>query len=80
MLSLRCALVVGGLPMIEQQVFLSKKPHVVVATPGRLLDHLEATKVGAHRPSWARCLLRPLHMAVLTDLFTRVSRFTHYNI
>lgn len=27
-----------------QQVALGKKPHVVVATPGRILDHLERTK------------------------------------
>jgi ATP-dependent RNA helicase DDX47/RRP3 len=41
---LRCALVVGGLPMINQQIALAKKPHVIVATPGRLLDHLKDTK------------------------------------
>jgi ATP-dependent RNA helicase DDX47/RRP3 len=41
---LRCALIVGGLPMMDQQVALQKKPHVIVATPGRLLDHLEDTK------------------------------------
>lgn len=27
-----------------QQVALGKKPHIVVATPGRILDHLERTK------------------------------------
>ena len=30
--------------MIPQSISLGKKPHVVVATPGRLLDHLENTK------------------------------------
>jgi ATP-dependent RNA helicase DDX47/RRP3 len=43
-ISLRCALVVGGLDMVPQSIALGKKPHVVVATPGRLLDHLEKTK------------------------------------
>jgi ATP-dependent RNA helicase DDX47/RRP3 len=44
LISLRCALIVGGLPMVPQAIALAKKPHIVVATPGRLLDHLEKTK------------------------------------
>ncbi|KAJ2453671.1 ribosomal RNA processing protein [Coemansia sp. RSA 2336] len=40
----RCAVVVGGVDMISQQIALSKRPHVVVCTPGRLQDHLENTK------------------------------------
>ncbi|KZZ98875.1 ATP-dependent rRNA helicase RRP3 [Moelleriella libera RCEF 2490] len=44
LISLRCAVIVGGLDMVPQAVALGKKPHVVVATPGRLVDHLEKTK------------------------------------
>ncbi|KAI9506017.1 ribosomal RNA processing protein [Coemansia spiralis] len=40
----RCAVVVGGMDLISQQIALSKKPHIVVCTPGRLQDHLENTK------------------------------------
>ena len=44
LISLRCAVIVGGLDMVPQSIALGKKPHVVVATPGRLVDHLEKTK------------------------------------
>ncbi|BFZ62945.1 ribosomal RNA processing protein [Saitoella coloradoensis] len=43
-IGVRCAVVVGGMDMMSQSVALSKKPHVIVATPGRLQDHLENTK------------------------------------
>ncbi|KAL9635892.1 MAG: hypothetical protein Q9164_003184, partial [Protoblastenia rupestris] len=44
LISVRCAVIVGGMDMVPQSIALGKKPHVVVATPGRLLDHLENTK------------------------------------
>ncbi|WFD07546.1 RNA helicase [Malassezia vespertilionis] len=40
----RCATIVGGMDMMTQAIALSKRPHVIVATPGRLQDHLENTK------------------------------------
>ncbi|KAL1895196.1 ribosomal RNA processing protein [Sporothrix stenoceras] len=43
-IALRCAVIVGGMDMVPQTIALGKKPHVIVATPGRLLDHLEKTK------------------------------------
>jgi len=43
-LGVRTAVLVGGLDMMSQSIALSKRPHVLVATPGRLMDHLENTK------------------------------------
>jgi len=43
-IGVRCAVIVGGMSNMEQAVALSKKPHIVIATPGRLLDHLTNTK------------------------------------
>lgn len=44
LINVRCAVIVGGMDMVSQAIALGKKPHIVVATPGRLLDHLENTK------------------------------------
>jgi ATP-dependent RNA helicase DDX47/RRP3 len=43
-IGLRTSVIVGGVDMVAQAIALSKKPHVIVATPGRLVDHLENTK------------------------------------
>ena len=44
LIAVRCAVIIGGMDMVPQAIALGKKPHIVVATPGRLLDHLENTK------------------------------------
>lgn len=43
-IGLKCAVIVGGMDMVSQALQLAKKPHVVIATPGRLVDHLTHTK------------------------------------
>ncbi|KAL4963573.1 RNA-dependent ATPase RRP3 [Aspergillus stella-maris] len=43
-IGVRCAVIVGGMDMVSQSIALGKKPHIIVATPGRLVDHLENTK------------------------------------
>lgn len=43
-IGLKCAVIVGGIDMMAQAIALAKRPHVVVGTPGRLLDHLSNTK------------------------------------
>ena len=44
LVGLRTAVLVGGLDMVSQAIALSKKPHIVVGTPGRVADHLANTK------------------------------------
>ncbi|XP_044730170.1 probable ATP-dependent RNA helicase DDX47 [Chrysoperla carnea] len=43
-IGVKCAVVVGGMDMMSQALILAKKPHIIIATPGRLVDHLENTK------------------------------------
>ncbi|MFA5134533.1 MAG: DEAD/DEAH box helicase [Patescibacteria group bacterium] len=42
---LRTAVIIGGASMLVQRQHIQKKPHVIIATPGRLLDHLEQRTV-----------------------------------
>ncbi|XVF77870.1 hypothetical protein PTKIN_Ptkin14bG0081900 [Pterospermum kingtungense] len=43
-ISLKCAVLVGGVDIMQQQIAIGKRPHVIVGTPGRLVDHLTNTK------------------------------------
>ncbi|XP_063226295.1 probable ATP-dependent RNA helicase DDX47 [Bacillus rossius redtenbacheri] len=43
-IGVKCAVIVGGMDMMSQALMLAKKPHIIIATPGRLVDHLENTK------------------------------------
>lgn len=42
-LNLKTAVVVGGMDMMAQALELGHRPHVVVATPGRIVDHLKSS-------------------------------------
>ncbi|KAG5639491.1 hypothetical protein H0H81_000629 [Sphagnurus paluster] len=43
-MGVRCAVIIGGVDTPTQAIALAKRPHIIVATPGRLVDHLENTK------------------------------------
>ncbi|XP_020591812.1 DEAD-box ATP-dependent RNA helicase 10-like [Phalaenopsis equestris] len=43
-IGVKCSVLVGGVDMMAQAISLAKRPHIIVATPGRLLDHLSNTK------------------------------------
>ena len=42
-LNIRTAVIVGGMDMISQAIELNNRPHVIVATPGRIVDHLKSS-------------------------------------
>ncbi|MEO5927405.1 MAG: DEAD/DEAH box helicase [Patescibacteria group bacterium] len=44
-INLRTAVLIGGAAMGPQKSALSRNPHVIIATPGRLIDHMEQRTV-----------------------------------
>ena len=42
-LNIQTSVIVGGMDMIAQAIELNNRPHVVVATPGRIVDHLKSS-------------------------------------
>ena len=42
-ITLKTCIVVGGLDMRAQAIELTKRPHIVIATPGRLADHIRSS-------------------------------------
>ncbi|XP_020269838.1 DEAD-box ATP-dependent RNA helicase 10 [Asparagus officinalis] len=43
-IGLKSVALFGGVSMSDQQISIAKRPHILVATPGRLFDHLSNTK------------------------------------
>jgi ATP-dependent RNA helicase DDX27 len=66
---IRIALVVGGLSLAVQAAQLRTRPEVVVATPGRLIDHLRNTQsFGAPGCGWLRsAALAHMHSSSLAS-------------
>ncbi|KAJ2356096.1 putative RNA helicase [Coemansia sp. RSA 2618] len=46
--NLRVTVAIGGVSMVDQALSLSRRPHVVVATPGRLADLVESSADAVH--------------------------------
>ena len=57
-IGLRGCVIVGGVDMLKQALELQKKPHVIVATPGRMHDHM------------LRCVSQSMNVCVLVDIFS----------
>ena len=41
----RCVSILGGMPYPKQMQLLAKNPEILVATPGRLIDHMDSGKI-----------------------------------
>ncbi|KAK9446838.1 P-loop containing nucleoside triphosphate hydrolase protein [Limtongia smithiae] len=41
-MNIKIAVVVGGMDMVAQGLVLQQRPHIVIATPGRLADHIRS--------------------------------------
>lgn len=54
-IGVKCAVLVGGIDMMAQAISLAKRPHIIVGTPGRVVDHLSNTKVRS-RARQQRCV------------------------
>ncbi|OZJ04296.1 hypothetical protein BZG36_02576 [Bifiguratus adelaidae] len=67
-INLKECVVVGGLDMMSQALALSRRPHVIIATPGRLRDHIRSS---ANAVNLSRCRFLVLDEAdrLLSDTF-----------
>ncbi|KAL5061978.1 hypothetical protein RYX36_023715 [Vicia faba] len=43
-IGVKCAVLVGQINMVTQAIEIAKRPHIIVGTPGRVLDHLKNTR------------------------------------
>ncbi len=46
---LRTAMIIGGAPINRQIQDLRKKPHIIIGTPGRMIDHIEKKTIPLHK-------------------------------
>eukprot|EP01095_Lingulamoeba_sp_RSL-Kostka_P016154 TRINITY_DN776_c1_g1_i1.p1 TRINITY_DN776_c1_g1~~TRINITY_DN776_c1_g1_i1.p1 ORF type:complete len:529 (-),score=196.12 TRINITY_DN776_c1_g1_i1:334-1920(-) len=49
-IGVKCVTIIGGVDTMPQSLALAKRPHIIVATPGRLVWHLENTKGFSLKP------------------------------
>jgi ATP-dependent RNA helicase DDX49/DBP8 len=60
-INVRTAVIVGGMDVVAQALELGRRPHVVVATPGRLVDLLKSSsgEWDLSRVKFLVCLCQP---------------------
>jgi len=68
-LNIRTAVIVGGMDMMAQALALVNRPHVVIATPGRIVDHLRSNSTGEWDLSRVKFLVLDEADRLLTPTF-----------
>lgn len=58
-IGLKTCVLVGGVDMMAQTVKLGKRPHVLIGTPGRIVDHISNTKGFSLKVFRLVCLVVP---------------------
>jgi ATP-dependent RNA helicase DDX49/DBP8 len=68
-LNIRTAVIVGGMDMMAQALELGNRPHVVIATPGRMVDHLRSSsgEWSMSRVKFLVCLIHDDERLLLTQ-------------
>ncbi|KAJ2843998.1 putative RNA helicase [Coemansia erecta] len=66
--NIKVTVAIGGVDMMAQALELSRRPHIVVATPGRLADHIESSSNALHL-SGVKYLVLDEADRLLTDTF-----------
>ncbi|KAG0164534.1 putative RNA helicase [Apophysomyces sp. BC1034] len=67
-MGLKECVIVGGMDMMKQALELANRPHVIIATPGRLRDHIQSSS-GAVLLSRARFLVMDEADRILSETF-----------
>ncbi|KAJ1722521.1 putative RNA helicase [Coemansia erecta] len=67
--NVRVTVAIGGVDMMAQARELIRRPHIIVATPGRLADHIASSGSGALHLSGVRYLVLDEADRLLSDTF-----------
>ncbi|KAG0263225.1 putative RNA helicase [Actinomortierella ambigua] len=68
-INLKDVVIVGGLDMMTQAIALSKRPHIIIATPGRLRDHIMSSGAEMMNLSKVKFLVLDEADRLLSDTF-----------
>ncbi|KAG0039237.1 putative RNA helicase [Podila clonocystis] len=68
-INLKDVVIVGGMDMMPQAIALSKRPHIIIATPGRLRDHINSSGASSMNLSKVKFLVLDEADRLLSETF-----------